>query len=181
MNQNFTNFAFTESVKNKQTEFGSREPYARMEKSGDKYILTERETNYIQSRDSFYLGTVGETGWPYVQFRGGPRGFLKVIDNTTIAYADFRGNRQYISTGNMNDSNKTSLFLIDYPSQTRLKIWAESTIINADENVELLNKLDLDDYDAKVEQLIVFNVKAYDWNCPKHITPRFTLDELQHM
>ena len=143
MNQNFTKFAFTDSVKKAQEQYGSRKSYARMEASGDRYVLTDREIPFIQSRDSFYMATVGENGWPYVQFRGGPKGFLKVIDKTTLGYADFRGNMQYISVGNMNSSRKASLFFMDYPAQKRLKIWAESEVIDAEQNTELLQNLQM--------------------------------------
>jgi predicted pyridoxine 5'-phosphate oxidase superfamily flavin-nucleotide-binding protein len=181
MNQNFTQLAFTESVKQVQEQYGTRNAYARMEASGDRFVLTEDEISFIQSRDSFYIGTVGEGGWPYVQFRGGPKGFLKVIDETTIAYVDFRGNGQYISTGNINTSNKTSLFLIDYPSQRRLKIWAESTITPSNENEKLLKELQVEGYKARLERIVIFKVQAYDWNCPQHITPRYTMEEFRGM
>ena len=124
------------------------------------------------------MATVGENGWPYVQFRGGPKGFLRIIDNMTLGIADFRGNRQYISVGNINSSKKASLFLIDYPSQRRLKIWAESEVLEASKYPELLVKLSLPDYKAVIERLIIFKVQAYDWNCPQHITPRFTAEEI---
>ena len=179
MNQNFTKFAFTESVKKAQELYGSRKAYARMGESGDSYVLTESEIPFIESRDSFYMATVGENGWPYVQFRGGPRGFLKIIDNTTLGIADFRGNRQYISVGNINATNKASLFLIDYPSQTRLKIWAISEIFDAYQNQELLEKVRMPDYNALIERIIIFKIQAYDWNCPQHITPRYTTEEIQ--
>lgn len=181
MNQNFTKLAFTESVKKVQKHHGSRHSYARMETSGDRFVLTPNEISFIQSRDSFYMGTVGENGWPYVQFRGGPKGFLKVIDDTTIAYADFRGNRQYITTRNLIDNNKASLFLIDYPSQRRLKIWAESKIIDADQDIALAQQLQVDDYKARIERLVVFTIQAYDWNCPQHIAPRYTAEEVKGM
>ena len=178
MNQNFTKLAFTDSVKKIQEQYGSRKSYARMELSGDKYILTGKEIPFIKSRDSFYMATVGETGWPYVQFRGGPKGFLKVIDNTTLGYADFRGNMQYISAGNINTNHKASLFLIDYPSRQRLKIWAESKVIEADDDPQLLKKLIDSDYEARIERMIIFNILAYDWNCSQHITPRYTTEEI---
>jgi len=178
MNKNFTKFAFTESVKKVQEKYGTRKSYARMEESGDQYVLTNREILFIQSRDSFYMATVGENGWPYVQFRGGPKGFLKVIDNTTIGYADFRGNRQYISVGNINSSRKSALILMDYPSQQRLKIWAESEVIYAEDNSELLRDLEISEYNAHVERLIIFKIQAFDWNCPQHITPRYTSEEI---
>jgi predicted pyridoxine 5'-phosphate oxidase superfamily flavin-nucleotide-binding protein len=178
MNQNFTKFAFTDSVKAVQERFGSRKSYVRMETSGDRYALTSREIPFIQSRDSFYMATVGDNGWPYVQYRGGPKGFLKVIDNTTLGYADFRGNMQYISVGNINSSRKVSLFLMDYPSQKRLKIWAESEVIDSEQDAELLQNLKMPDYKAHIERLIIFRIQAFDWNCPQHITPRYTTEEI---
>jgi predicted pyridoxine 5'-phosphate oxidase superfamily flavin-nucleotide-binding protein len=181
MNQNFTQFSFTESVKKAQRYYGTRDSYARMEKSGDRFKFTYNEISFIESRDSFYMGTVGENGWPYVQFRGGPKGFLKVIDEVTIAYIDFRGNGQYISTGNIKDSNKTSLFLMDYPSQRRLKIWVESTVIEANEDEKLLKKLQVEGYKARIERIVIFKIQAYDWNCPQHITPRYTMEEIREM
>lgn len=179
MNQNFTRFAFTKSVKETQERYGSRKSYARMEESGDKYVLTEREIPFIETRDSFYMATVGENGWPYMQFRGGPKGFLKVIDNTTLGMADFRGNLQYISVGNLKSTKKASLFLIDYPSQRRLKIWAESEVLDANRNQELLEKVRAPDYKAVIERIILFKIQAYDWNCPQHITPRYTAKEIK--
>ncbi len=179
MTQNFTKFAFTESVKKAQEHYGTRRSYARMEVAGDRYILTDREAAFIQSRDGFYMATVGENGWPYVQFRGGPKGFLKQIDATTIGYADFRGNGQYVSTGNIQSGNKASLILMDYPSRQRLKIWTEASIIEADQDEALLRELSMPDYKARVERLVILSVQAYDWNCPQHITPRYTLAEIK--
>ena len=179
MNQNFTQFAFTDSVKKVQETYGSRNAYARMETSGDQYRLTERETEFIQSRDSFYMETVGENGWPYVQFRGGPVGFLRIVDDTTLGYADFRGNRQYISTGNLQTENRAALILMDYANQRRLKIWTEVTITEADEDPALIKMLEMPDYKARVERAVLLKVQAFDWNCPQHITPRYTADELK--
>lgn len=182
MKQNFTKYAFTESVKEAQAQYGSRKFCARLEEvAGDRYILTEREISFIESRDGFYLGTVGENGWPYIQFRGGPQGFLKILDNTTLGIADLRGNRQYISAGNINSSRKASLFLIDYPTKRRLKIWAEAEVLEKNEHQELLAKLSLPDYKGLTERLMVFKVQAYDWNCQQHITPRYTEEEIKNM
>lgn len=177
MNRNFTRYAFTDSVKKAQEHYGTRRSYARMEQAGDRYLLTDKEVAFIESRDSFYMATAGENGWPYVQFRGGPKGFLKVIDDTTLGYADFRGNGQYISTGNLQASNRVSLILVDYPSQQRLKIWAETSITEPEDNAELFRQLAMPDYKARIERLVTLAVQAYDWNCPQHITPRFTVDE----
>ena len=179
MNQNFTKFAFTESVKDAQEKYGSRSSYQRMEQSGDRFVLTDREIPFIESRDSFFLSTVGENGWPYMQFRGGPKGFLRILDESTLAMADFKGNRQFISVGNINATRKASLFLIDYPEQERLKIWAEAEVLDATDDPELLAKVSLGDYKAVVERILIFKIMAYDWNCPQHITPRFTHEEIK--
>ncbi len=179
MNQNFTKFAFTESVKKAQEHYGTRNAYARMETSGDRYELTSKEVSFIHSRDSFYMASVGENGWPYVQHRGGPKGFLKVIDNTSIGYADFQGNGQYVSTGNLQADNKASLILMDYPSKQRLKVWVETKIIEASEDLALMEQLDNIEYKSRIERLVILTIKAYDWNCPQHITPRYTIEEIE--
>ncbi|MEO9968128.1 MAG: pyridoxamine 5'-phosphate oxidase family protein [Reichenbachiella sp.] len=180
MRQNFTNYAFTESVKKAQEKYGSRDLYARMDTNGpDQYQLFQRETAHIEKMDGFYLSTVGDNGWPYVQFRGGPKGFVRVLDNETIGYADFRGNKQYISTGNLTASNKAAMIFLDYTTKTRLKIWAEASILDPEEHPELRHQLALPDYQAKIERLMIFRVKAFDWNCPQHITPKFTIAEMK--
>ena len=179
MSKNFTQHAFTDSVKKAQARYGTRDAYARMEQSGDRYRLTDKEVSFIQSRDSFYMATVGENGWPYVQFRGGEKGFLRVTDETTIGYADFQGNGQYISTGNIEASQKTALILMDYPQQQRLKIWAKTSIIEAGDNPVLREKLEVAGYAGQVERLVILKVQAFDWNCPRHITPRYTDEEIQ--
>ena len=178
-NQNFTQFAFTDSVKETQEHYGSRSANARMEESGDRFILTPGEVDLIRSRDMFYLATVGENGWPYLQLRGGPVGFLKILDNHTLGMADYRGNRQYISVGNLQATQKATLFLIDYPSRHRLKIWTETEVVDVEERPDLLESLHDADYRAVVERFILFDIKAYDWNCPQHITPRYTAEEIQ--
>ena len=125
------------------------------------------------------MATVGENGWPYVQFRGGPRGFLKVLDERTLGFADFKGNRQYITTGNARAEKKAMLFLIDYPTRQRLKIWATSCVIDVGEAPDMASRLVDPDYRAKVERLMLFQVEAYDWNCPAHITPRYSMQEIE--
>jgi predicted pyridoxine 5'-phosphate oxidase superfamily flavin-nucleotide-binding protein len=149
-----------------------------MEQSGDRYLLTDREIEFIRTRDSFYMATVGENGWPYVQFRGGPQGFLKVLDERTIGFADFRGNRQYISVGNLNDNRRVALILMDYPGRNRLKLWATADVTDVQDDPELGTKLTIESYDAKVERAIVLTVQAYDWNCPQHIVSRYTSGEI---
>lgn len=178
MNQNFTKFAFTPSVKEAQEHYGSRENYERMESDPDRFLLTEQEKEYIPTLDFFFMSTVGENGWPYVQFRGGPKGFLKILDDRTLAFADFRGNRQYISVGNINSGGKVALILLDFPQRVRLKIWATATVTDADEDPELAAQLSDPDYRAKVERLITLRIEAYDWNCPQHITPRYTKEDI---
>lgn len=179
MNKNFTRLAFTDSVKKIQEQHGTRKAYARMEASGDRYRLTDRETDFIESRDSFYMATVGENGWPYVQFRGGPSGFLKAINDVTLGYADFRGNGQYISTGNLKAGNRAALILMDYARQQRLKIWTEVDILETGQDEALMRRLEMPAYKARIERQVIFNIQAYDWNCPQHITPRFTIDEIE--
>lgn len=181
MNKNFTRFAFTDSVRKVQEHYGTRDAYARMEQSGDRYRLTSSEAQFIQSRDSFYMATVGENGWPYVQFRGGEKGFLKVIDDTTIGYADFRGNGQYISTGNIEANPKATLILMDYPQRQRLKIWAEVSITEAADNPELREQLKIAGHTGQIERLVLLKAQAFDWNCPRHITPRYTVEEIQSL
>ena len=180
MTDNFTELAFTDSVKAEQEKYGTRTAYARMEQGGKfRDQLTWQEQAYIKSRDSFYLASVGENGWPYMQFRGGPKGFLKVTDDNTLAFADFRGNGQYISTGNFKDNRRTMLFLMDYAKKQRLKIWADVEVLNPADHPELAAQLTPPDYKATVERIFVFKVQAFDWNCPQHITPRYTQEEIE--
>lgn len=179
MNQNFAKLTFTDSVKKIQEENGSRNHYSKAENSGDRFELTQNEISFINEQDSLYLSSVGENDWPYIQHRGGQKGFLKVINYSTLAMADFKGNAQYISTGNLTANNKSMLFIMDYANQSRLKIWVETQIIQIDENKELYEKVKDENYKAKIERIMLFNIKAYDWNCTQHITKRFTLEEIE--
>ncbi|HVF17880.1 MAG TPA: pyridoxamine 5'-phosphate oxidase family protein, partial [Steroidobacteraceae bacterium] len=133
---------------------------------------------FILARDSFYMATVSETGWPYVQHRGGPAGFLKVLDSKTLGFADYRGNRQYVSTGNLSNNDRIAMILVDYPNRQRLKIMGHVTIVHPEET-ELLKKLESPGYAARVERGFRIAVAAFDWNCPQHITPRFTEAEVE--
>jgi predicted pyridoxine 5'-phosphate oxidase superfamily flavin-nucleotide-binding protein len=176
----FANIAFTANVKALQTRMGSREAYARREQEAvEEPVLGPREIAFIEARDSFYLGTVSETGWPYVQHRGGPAGFLKVLGARTIGYADFSGNRQYVSAGNLAGDDRVSLFLMDYPHQARLKILGRARVIDESSDPGLLARLDNPHYRARVERGIVIHIEGFDWNCPKYITPRYTEDEVE--
>ncbi len=142
--------------------------------------LGEDEQAFIADRDSFYLGTVSETGWPYIQHRGGPRGFLKVLDAKTLAFADFSGNRQMLSTGNLAMNDRVVLFLMDYPQRARLKILGHARVIDARENPDLLPKVLPEGFKAaQVERIFVIDVLSYDWNCSQYITPRFTAEEVE--
>ncbi|PCI45166.1 MAG: pyridoxamine 5-phosphate oxidase [Alphaproteobacteria bacterium] len=177
----FAEISFTPAVLNIQKQQGSAHSYAKFltpeAERGDH--LTEAEKAFIAARDGFYQATISETGWPYVQFRGGPKGFLKTINDRTIAYADFRGNRQYVSTGNLTGIDKISLILMDYPNQRRLKIWGRAKLIEKEEDAELLSSLMIDGYRAMPERAVVITIEAFDWNCPRHIPQRLTLEELQ--
>jgi uncharacterized protein len=176
----FAEITFTNSVKATQQRYGSREHNKHFELTDDLHnILGEREIEFIRERDSFYQATVSENGWPYVQHRGGPKGFLKVLDQHHIAYADFRGNFQYISVGNINHDDRISLILMDYAHRRRLKVWSRAHIVHQDENPELLALVTSGDYKAKVERAIVMRVEALEWNYPQHITPRFSEEEIQ--
>ena len=178
----FATISFTESVKAAQIKYGSRENNQRFEFSDDpRNQLGEFETEFIQARDSFYMATISENGWPYVQHRGGPAGFLQVLDDRTIGFADFRGNRQYLSVGNLNANARTSLILMDYPNRRRLKLWGTTRIVHADDAPELIAKLEIPGYKARVERGIVITIEAIEWNCPQHITPRYSEAEFDHV
>ena len=181
MARNFTEIAFTPSVRAAQERYGSRAAYSRVEQNaGDTPVtLGDREKAFVEARDGFYQATVSETGWPYVQFRGGPAGFLKVLDDRTIGYADFRGNVQYVSVGNIGANDRVTLILMDYANRARLKIWARARLVPRDEDPDLLRKLEIPTYRARVERAVVLTVEAFDWNCPQHITPRYTAAEVE--
>jgi predicted pyridoxine 5'-phosphate oxidase superfamily flavin-nucleotide-binding protein len=181
MAKNFAEIAFTESVKAQQEKYGSRRQYARMEQFERGTELSFNEEDFIAEQDGFYLATVGEQDQPYVQFRGGPKGFLKVIDKKTLGYADFRGNLQYISVGNLQKNNRATLILTDYARQARLKIFVTVEVIEAKYNPELTAKLTMPDYQAKIERAMILHVEAFDWNCPQHITPRYTIEQVREM
>jgi uncharacterized protein len=176
---NFAQIAFTEAVQKLQAQAGSRDSYARMEARSSVDGLTAYEEDFIAHRDHFYMASIGENGFPYIQHRGGPKGFLKVLDEKRLGFVDFRGNMQFISVGNLATHNKVAVILMDYPAKARLKIYAEAEVVELAAQPSLFAMLDLADYKAKPERMIVLHVKAYDWNCPQHITPRFTLEEIE--
>ena len=178
MTYRYLDLASTPSVKAAQAANGSAAMWADMQGRRESNRLTEAETQFIAARDSFYIATVSEDGWPYVQHRGGPPGFLRVLDDRTLAFADFRGNRQYISLGNLGANDRASLFLMDYPHRRRLKIFAHIEARDLSADPELAAKLMTPGYKARPERALLVHVEAFDWNCPQHITPRFTEAEL---
>jgi hypothetical protein len=179
MGHKFAELAFTPNVREVQEAMGSRKAYARQDEGPDHHDrLSAQEAAFIAARDSFYMATVSETGWPYIQHRGGPAGFVKALDEKTIGFADFRGNRQYISVGNLRTDNRVALFFMDYPHQARLKLLGRARTIGVDEDALLMERLAMPEYPARVERGFIIAVEAFDWNCSQHITPRFTAEEV---
>ena len=174
----FLDIAATPSVKAAQQSNGSAGMWAQF--AGDRSFneFTAAETSFIAARDQFYMASVSESGWPYIQHRGGPVGFLRVLDPKTLAFADFRGNRQYISVGNLAADDRVAMILVDYPNKSRLKIYAHAELKELGDPV-LAGALTTPGYRAKAERAIVFHLEAFDWNCPQHIKPRYTEDELK--
>ena len=180
MAHNFGSLVFTPVVRALQEKYGSRRRYARMEEGGPRTDrLGPDESEFIEARDSFYMATIGATGWPYVQHRGGPKGFLKVIDDHTLAFADFRGNKQYISTGNLATDDRVALIMVDYPRQARLKILGRAEVFEGERARPWIDQLSKPEDAVPVERAYVVKVEGFDWNCPKYITPRFTEEEIR--
>lgn len=177
----FAELAFTPAVQAIQERHGSRAAYARQRREPELAEgLGTPELEYIANADSFYMATVSETGWPYVQHRGGPRGFLKVLSPTRLAFADFRGNRQFVSAGNASRNDRASLIVVDYPNRRRLKLLGRVRFAaQEDADLELTRAVELPGYRARVEGIAVMDIEAFDWNCPQHITQRFTLAEIE--
>ena len=179
MSRAYSDIAFTPAVRAVQTRMGSRSNYEAFDRDENRYDrLSSREAEFIAARDGFYQATVSESGWPYVQFRGGPAGFLKVLDDKTLGYADFRGNVQYISVGNFANNNRISIILMDYGNRARLKILGRVRVVGLDDDPALITQLELPSYRARIERGVIITVEGYDWNCPQHITPRFTEAEV---
>lgn len=180
MANRFAEIAFTPTVKAWQEKMGSRAAYARMEEQPGTVhaALGDEEAGFIAERDSFYMASVSETGWPYIQHRGGPPGFVRILGERLIGFADFRGNRQYISAGNFAGNDRVALFFMDYASRTRLKLLGRVRLAQADDQ-EMMARLEMPDYPAKVERGILISVEAFDWNCPQHITERYTRSEIE--
>jgi predicted pyridoxine 5'-phosphate oxidase superfamily flavin-nucleotide-binding protein len=182
MGRSFQELAFTPLVKKHQQEHGSRQQYERLaERSAPGNALSDAEVDFLSRRDSFYMASVSETGWPYVQHRGGPKGFVHVLDPSLLGFADLRGNKQYISLGNLEHDARVALFFMDYPNQARLKILGRVEIHEHDAAASkyieqfraMTEKSDV------IERILLIHVEAFDWNCPQHITPRYTMEELE--
>jgi len=176
----FSEIAFTPAVRAVQARQGSAA-------ACDRFLAPEadpanrigpREAEFIQARDGFYQASVSETGWPYVQFRGGPPGFLRVLDAETIGYADFRGNRQYLSAGNLGADDRVALILMDYANRRRLKVLGRARLVDAADEPELVTRLHLEGYQARPERAVLITIAGLDWNCSQHIPVRLTRDEL---
>ena len=174
----FLDIARTPSVKAAEEANGSAHYFEDFKgnRAFDRFGAAERD--HIAARDSFYMATVSQTGWPYIQHRGGPPGFLKVLDEQTLGFADFRGNRQYISVGNLAADSRAALILVNYPRRARMKLYGHVAMTELSDNPELVERLMMPGYRARPERAMLFKLEAFDWNCPQHITPRFTEEEL---
>lgn len=180
MGRSYAKTMFGEAAQRLQQRNGSRGSYERLAEQGQvDGALGPYELEFIAARDSFYLASVSEDGWPYVQHRGGSAGFLKALDAGTLAFADFAGNKQYITTGNLATNDRVSLFLMDYPHQARLKIIGHASLVEAGEQPELEGVVMVPGYGARIERIFKIAVVGYDWNCTQHITPRYTLHEIE--
>ena len=177
MAQKFMQLALTPAVQAAQEKYYGRHQAVPAATASDR--LTAEETDFIAARDSFYLATTNRDGWPYIQHRGGPPGFLKVLGPDQLGFADFKGNRQLLTTGNLADDDRVALFLMDYPQRTRLKILGRSRVLDARENAVLADQLSpTPQLRDKIERLFLITVVGFDWNCPQYITPRFTAEEI---
>ena len=178
MSYGFMNIALTPSVRAAQAAMGADHLWQDFKGHREFDRFTHNEAAFIAERDSFYMASVSETGWPYVQHRGGPRGFLKMVDDRTLAFADYRGNRQYISTGNLAADDRACLFLMHYAGRARLKVYVRVEQVALDADAALTDLVTVPGYKAKIERIFRIRLESFDWNCPQHITPRFTEDEV---
>jgi predicted pyridoxine 5'-phosphate oxidase superfamily flavin-nucleotide-binding protein len=175
----YLDLTFTESVCRAQTRYYGRA--GKIAGAPERDPLGQAEAEFIAARDSFYLGSISESGWPYVQHRGGPQGFLRVINETTLAFADYKGNRQLLTTGNVSVNDRVALFLMDYKNRARLKILGHARVEDAHDHPELVAQLADPKMQPSVERLVFINVVSFDWNCPKYITPRYSIDEVEEV
>lgn len=176
---NYAKLAFSDAAKLLQEQVGSRNNYIQVEKHNIVEGLSDNERFFIQQQDHFYMATIGENGFPYIQHRGGPSGFVKVLDSKTVAFVDFIGNKQYISVGNIETNPNVALTMVSYPHRARLKLYAKAKLIELTEDPDLFKDLDPADYKHRPERMMVLKIEAFDWNCPQHITPRYTSEDIE--
>jgi uncharacterized protein len=182
MSNAFAAIAFSDPARAVQDRLGSRAANQRLEQADlGNDVLGAEEAQFIAARDSFYMASVNPNGWPYLQHRGGPRGFLRVLDERTLGFADFGGNRQYISVGNIAADDRVALILVDYAAGARLKILGPAHAVSGEKHASELERLRLPDYAARIEHGILIEVEAFDWNCPQHIVPRYTVEQIEPM
>ena len=179
MAMKYLDLMFTDSVCRAQKQYYGRA--VNIPGAPQRDLLGQDEAEFIMARDSFYLGSINETGWPYIQHRGGPKGFLRVVNETTLAFADYKGNRQLLTTGNVSANDRVALFLMDYPNRTRLKILGHARVEDARTHPELVGQLADPKMRSSVERLVFVDVVSFDWNCPKYITPRYSLEEIEEL
>ena len=175
----YLDLTLTESVCRAQKEYYGRA--VKITDAPERDPLGQAEAEFIAARDSFYLGTISEIGWPYIQHRGGPTGFLRVLNPTTLAFADYKGNRQLLSTGNLSVNDRVALFLMDYTNRARLKILGHARVVNARVHPELLAQVTDPSTKPSVERLVLIDVVSFDWNCPKYVTQRYSLAEVEEL
>ena len=175
----YLELAMTEAVRQAQTHYYGRA--VNIAGTPERDPLTQDEAEFIAARDSFYLGSISETGWPYIQHRGGPQGFLRVVNEKTLAFADYKGNRQLLTTGNVSANDRVALFLMDYQNRARLKILGHARVEDAREHPELVTQITDLKMQSAVERLVFIDVVSFDWNCPKYITPRYSIEEVEEL
>ena len=173
----YLELAMTDAVRRAQSQYYGRA--VNIAGTPERDPLTHDEAEFIAARDSFYLGSISETGWPYIQHRGGPQGFLRVVNETTLAFADYKGNRQLLTTGNVSVNDRVALFLMDYQNRARLKILGHARVEDARTHPELVAQLADPKMQQAVERLVFIDVVSFDWNCPKYITPRYSAEEVE--
>jgi hypothetical protein len=175
----YLDLMMTDSVRRAQKQYYGRT--GNIAGAPERDPLGPAEAEFIAERDSFYLASISETGWPYVQHRGGPRGFLRVVNETTLAFADYRGNRQLLTTGNVSVNDRVALFLMDYPNRARLKILGHARVEDARAHPELVAQLADSTMQPAVERLVFIEIVSFDWNCPKYITPRYSIEKVEEL
>lgn len=181
MGHKFADIMFTDQVKAIQKQQGSYDNYQTWSQYDDfNFLIDEVIQQFLSQRDSFYMASVNQDGWPYVQHRGGPKGFMKVIDQQTLGFADYRGNKQYVSAGNFQQNDKVSLFFMDYAKRRRLKILGRVSSVTLSQD-KIIEQLKMKGQPEKIERGFLIKVEAYDWNCPKYITQRYDGEQVQEL